>query len=100
MKVFNTIKRINESVKKAIKHHTSKDYAWNSSLCACECDKDCNTGAYLKNCTCTKNLPYVLVVIFDEIADAPDRVHQPFLPLKLIIEFFLLFYWQLHVYCC
>ena len=37
-----------KSVKKAIKHHTSKDYAWNSSLCACECDKDCNIGDYLK----------------------------------------------------
>ena len=37
-----------KSVKKAIKHHTSKDYAWNSSLCACECDKDWNIGDYLK----------------------------------------------------
>ena len=26
-----------------------KDYAWNPSICACECDKDCEIGKYSKN---------------------------------------------------
>ena len=29
-----------------------KDYAWNPSLCACECDKDCEIDEYLKNYAC------------------------------------------------
>ena len=33
-----------------------EDYAWNPSICACECDKDCEVGEYLKNCTSSKVL--------------------------------------------
>lgn len=35
--------------KKSIRHCTwEEDYAWNPSICCCECDKDCEIGEYLK----------------------------------------------------
>ena len=49
-----------------------EDYAWNPSICACECDKDCEVGEYLKNCTSSKSLVDDLVVTWDMIADTPE----------------------------
>ena len=34
--------------KKPIKHDAKKDYARNPSICACECDKNCDINEYLK----------------------------------------------------
>ena len=44
-------------------------YAWNPSICACECDKDCKTGILLKNCTCKKSLVDYLEVTCDQVVD-------------------------------
>ena len=40
-----------------------KGYIWNSSTCACECDKLCDIGQYLdyKKCVCRKSLVDKLV---------------------------------------
>ena len=36
--------------KKQIRHYVCKDnFAWNSSISACKCDKDCEIGEYLDN---------------------------------------------------
>ena len=43
----------------------------NRSKCACECDKNCETGAYLKEWRCTRSLFDDLVVTSDEIVDTP-----------------------------
>lgn len=32
-----------------MKNHYIKDYAWIANTCACECDKDCEIGEYLKH---------------------------------------------------
>ena len=55
--------------KKPIKHCVCKeDYAWNHSICVCECDKDCEIGEYLKDSTCTKSLVDIVGVTCDEVA--------------------------------
>ena len=48
-------------------------YAWNSVLCACECDRNCNVE-YLKNYTCVKSNTDDLVIICKEILDALKTV--------------------------
>ena len=53
-----------------------KDYAWNPSLCACECDKDCEIDEYLKNYACWKNVIEDFVIACDEIVDALETVNK------------------------
>ena len=53
-----------------------KDYAWNPSLCACECDKDCEIDEYLKNYACWKNVIEDFVIACDEIVDALETVNE------------------------
>lgn len=58
---------VNVSVKKK-KHRICEGYyAWNSRICACDCDKDCDVGEYLKNCTCTEDD----LVVKCDIVDMP-----------------------------
>ena len=58
--------------KKPIKHRACEEgYTWNPSICACECDKDCDIGEYLKYCECMKSLHDDLVVTCNEIEDTP-----------------------------
>ena len=50
-----------------MKHHTcEEDYAWNTSICACNFDKDCENDKYLKYFECEKSLADDLVVTCDE----------------------------------
>ena len=40
---------VNMGIKNPINHCVcEEDYDWNLSICACECDKDCKIGEYLK----------------------------------------------------
>ena len=56
--------------KRPIKDRVSQeDFAWNSSIYACDWDKDCNINEYLKHFTCTKSLLDDLVATCDEIVD-------------------------------
>ena len=48
--------------------------SWNPSTCACDCDKLCETGEYMKNCECIKSLVDDLVVSCDETADTPETI--------------------------
>ena len=38
---------------------------------ACEYDKYCQSGEYLKNCTCVKSVIGDLVIAFDKNVDTP-----------------------------
>lgn len=49
-------------------------YAWNSILCACECDRNCIVVEYLKNYTCVKSNTDDLVITCKEILDALKTV--------------------------
>ena len=49
-----------------------EDYAWNSSICVCKRNKDCDNGKYTKDCTGTKSLVDDLVVTYDEIVDMQE----------------------------
>ena len=61
--------------KKHIRHRTCKeDHVWNPRKCACECDKDCEIGEYLKDCECMKSLVDDAVVTCDEAKDIPRSV--------------------------
>lgn len=46
---------VSVSVKKQYRHCSCEDYAWNPSKCACDCDKNCENGEYLKECECIKS---------------------------------------------
>ena len=59
--------------KKPIKHCVcEKEYAWNPSICACVCDKDCDICEYLEDCTFMKSLVDNLIVACDAIVDTPE----------------------------
>ena len=74
------------SVKK-IKHCLHKeDYVWNPSICACECDKDCDIDEYLKDCAFIKSLDDNLLITCDEI------VLQSILMTKQAVGLLLLYY--------
>ena len=61
--------------KELIKHHTcEKDYAWNTSICACNCDKDCENDKDLKNFECDRSLADDLVVTCDETENTPKCI--------------------------
>ena len=86
---------VNLRVKKPIKHRVcEEDYARNTSICGCECEKDYEIGKHLKDCTCMKSLVHDLEVISDEILDTPETAS------KQTIALLLLFYQQLRVYFC
>ena len=60
--------RCQSEFKKPIKHCScEEDYAWNLSRYACECDKDCEIGEYLKDCKCIKSFGNDLLVTCNEI---------------------------------
>ena len=59
-------------MKKPIAHRACKYYAFNPSVCACECDKDCEIDEHVKNCTCMTSLIDDLLIKFDEIADTTE----------------------------
>ena len=52
-----------------------EDYGWNPSICASECDKDCDIDEYLKGCTRIKSLDNNLLITCDETVDT-QRLHQ------------------------
>ena len=52
----------------------AKKYALNPTMCACECDKNCEIDRYLKHCTCKKSIIDDLVFTCDEIIDMPETV--------------------------
>ena len=52
-------------------HICKEDFAWNSSICVCEWNKDSKIGEYSKNFTYTKKLIGDLVVACDEIVAMP-----------------------------
>ena len=58
----------------------NKRFIYNPSNCNCECNKSCNTSAYLdyKNCKCKKNTAYSLV----EECDKNDIIHNKTLSIK------------------
>ena len=59
--------------KKLIKHRTcEEEYAWSPSTCACECDKDCEIGEYLKDCEFVESLVDDLVVTCDDVENTPE----------------------------
>ena len=62
------------------------DYAWNPSLCTCECDEDCEIGGYLKNCTCTKNLADDLLVTCKEILDIAETTSVESVGRKILLS--------------
>ena len=49
----------------------AKEYAWNPSICGCECDKLCDVGEYLdyENCKCRKKLVDKLAEEYTENID-------------------------------
>ena len=51
-----------------------KDYFWNPSTCAYECDKDCDMSEYLKHFPYMKSLVDDLVVTCDQIIDILELV--------------------------
>ena len=53
--------------KKLIHCVCKEDYAWNSSTCACECNKQFYIDNYLKSYTCVKSIIDSLVMKRDEI---------------------------------
>ena len=57
--------------KKPIKRCICEDYAWNPIMCACQYDKDCDAGKYLKDCICTSSAENQ-VVTCDETVDMPE----------------------------
>ena len=64
---------VDEIVKKTIKHRIcQEDYAWNTSICACKRNKNCDIGEYIKDCTGTKRLIVDLIVTYDEIVDMQE----------------------------
>ena len=69
----------------------SEDYTCNPSKCGSECDKDCDIGEYLKDCTFLKSLGDNLLVRCDKTVDT-QRLHQSVLKRKQIIGLLLLFY--------
>ena len=61
--------------KKLIKHRVRKEcYAWNPSICACECDKDWEIYEYLKDFNCIKIVLDDLVITCGEIVDTGETV--------------------------
>ena len=93
-----------------------KEYIWNPSNCACECDKLCDIGQYLdyENCVCRKSIVDKLVeecinvidgdTIYNEILsidpnDCPSRtpyivLFSVFLLITVIVEStFIYFHW-------
>ena len=44
-----------------------EDYAWNTSICAGKCEKNCDIGEYLKDFTCRKSLVDNLGVTCEDI---------------------------------
>ena len=64
--------------KKPIKHACKKDYAWNVSICACECDKNCDISI-LKKYTCIKSTTDNLVITCDKIMDILEIVNIYFI---------------------
>ena len=70
-------------MEKPIKHRASQEgYIWNSSTCACEYEKDCEIGEYLKNYECKKNPGYDLVVTCDDTVDLTESVYQSVLVME------------------
>ena len=60
--------RANMNIKKKTKHRVwAEVYAWNPSICACKCDRDCGFGEYLKGSIYMKSLDDNLVVTFDKL---------------------------------
>ena len=45
---------------------------WIPEYVSCKCDKDCEIGEYMNDCTCRKRLVDALVVTSDEILDMPE----------------------------
>ena len=61
------------SLRMTRKHRPFEEsYTCNPSTCACEWDKDFETGEYLKDCKCMKSLADGLAATCDEIADTPQ----------------------------
>ena len=46
------------------------------SICACECDKDCQIDEYLKSCNCAKSLIDDSVILCDEVVDILETVSK------------------------
>ena len=66
---YGTMKIVSERVRHGA---SGRDYAWNSSTCACDCDRDFQIEVYLKDYECMNSLVHELVVSCDEIVDIPE----------------------------
>ena len=51
-------------------------YIWNPSTYACECDKDCGTSEYWKDCECMKSLADDLEVKMRDWSDMKKCSNQ------------------------
>ena len=51
-----------------------EDYAWNPSICACQCNKDCGFDEYVKNCACIKNAFDNIVMMCNNIVNETNIV--------------------------
>ena len=72
----NNDKCQSECIKPIKNRAPENDYAPNPSICACQCDKDCEIKEYVKYYTRMKHLIDDLVVTCDETADMPETTHN------------------------
>lgn len=86
-----------------------EDFAWNPSICACECNKNCKIGKCFKDCVCRKSLVDDLVITCNQIVDTPETTpiesvnkngyYHPFTIYLAIICLMLLIFTAIAFYC-
>ena len=70
-----------------------REYIWDPSNCACECDKSCDIGEYLdyKNCNCRKRLVDKLV---EECSENVDEVKIVKIKINVVLAYCTLLCFQ------